>query len=389
MRYLTAGESHGPALIAVIEGLPANLQLDTAAINHQLWRRQQGYGRGYRMKIESDQVEFLTGLRFNKTLGTPLTMKVENKDFKNWLSRMSPTGDSPEDLNIITKPRPGHADLPAALKYDFTDIRNTLERASARNTATLVAIGAVARQLLQHFDIYVYGHIVQIGEVKADQQKLANLTIEELANIADNSPVRCADAEAAEAMMKAIEQAKENGDTLGGIFEVIVTGVPIGLGSYALPENRLDGKIASALMSIQAIKGVEIGLGFEAATKPGSQVHDALFYSQEKGYYRDTNGAGGIEGGISNGEPIIARAAMKPIPTLYKPLPSVDMITKEPYLATIERSDTCAAPAASVIGENVVAWTIAVAFMEKFAGDSMEETSRNFASYQSYLKSRM
>ena len=341
------------------------------------------------MKIESDQVEFLTGLRFNKTLGTPLTMKVENKDFKNWLSRMSPTGDAPEDLNIITKPRPGHADLPAALKYDFTDIRNTLERASARNTATLVAIGAVARQLLQHFGIYVYGHIVQIGEEKAAHRKLSGLTIEELANIADNSPVRCADADAAEAMMKAIEQAKENGDTLGGIFEVIVTGVPIGLGSYALPENRLDGKIASALMSIQAIKGVEIGLGFEAATKPGSQVHDALFYSQEKGYYRDTNGAGGIEGGISNGEPIIARAAMKPIPTLYKPLPSVDMITKEPYLATIERSDTCAAPAASVIGENVVAWTIAVAFMEKFAGDSMEETSRNFASYQSYLKSRM
>ncbi len=389
MRYLTAGESHGPALIAVIEGLPANLQLDTAAINHQLWRRQQGYGRGYRMKIESDQVEFLTGLRFNKTLGTPLTMKIENKDYKNWVSRMSPTGDSPEDLNIITKPRPGHADLPAALKYDFTDIRNTLERASARNTATLVAIGAVARQLLQLFGIHVYGHIVQIGEVKADQQKLADLTIEELAKIADNSPVRCADADAAEAMMKAIEQAKENGDTLGGIFEVIVTGVPIGLGSYALPENRLDGKIASALMSIQAIKGVEIGLGFEAATKPGSQVHDALYYSKEKGYYRNTNGAGGIEGGISNGEPITARAAMKPIPTLYKPLPSVDMITKEPYLATIERSDTCAAPAASVIGENVVAWTIAVAFMEKFAGDSMEETSRNYASYQSYLKSKM
>ena len=341
------------------------------------------------MKIESDQVEFLTGLRFNKTLGTPLTMKIENKDYKNWVSRMSPTGDSPEDLNIITKPRPGHADLPAALKYDFTDIRNTLERASARNTATLVAIGAVARQLLQLFGIHVYGHIVQIGEVKADQQKLADLTIEELAKIADNSPVRCADADAAEAMMKAIEQAKENGDTLGGIFEVIVTGVPIGLGSYALPENRLDGKIASALMSIQAIKGVEIGLGFEAATKPGSQVHDALYYSKEKGYYRNTNGAGGIEGGISNGEPITARAAMKPIPTLYKPLPSVDMITKEPYLATIERSDTCAAPAASVIGENVVAWTIAVAFMEKFAGDSMEETSRNYASYQSYLKSKM
>ncbi len=389
MRYLTAGESHGPALIAVIEGLPANLILDSEAINHQLWRRQQGYGRGYRMKIESDQVEFLTGLRFNHTLGTPLTMKIENKDYKNWISRMSPTGDSPDDLNIITKPRPGHADLPAALKYDFTDIRNTLERASARNTTTLVAIGAVARQLLKIFDIHVYGHIVQIGEVKADPQKLASLTIEELASLAENSPVRCADEDAATAMMSAIDQAKQNGDTLGGIFEVMVTGVPIGLGSYALPENRLDGKIASGLMSIQAIKGVEIGLGFEAATKPGSQVHDALFYSHDKGYYRNTNGAGGIEGGISNGEPIIARAAMKPIPTLYKPLPSVDMITKEPYLAAIERSDTCAAPAASVIGENVVAWIIAVTLMEKFAGDSIEETKRNYASYQTYLKSRM
>ena len=389
MRYLTAGESHGPALIAVIEGLPANLSLDLEAINHQLWRRQQGYGRGYRMKIESDQVEILTGLRFAKTLGTPLTMRIDNKDFHNWTERMSPTGNPPSDLAIMTKPRPGHADLAAALKYDFTDIRNTLERASARNTATLVAIGAVARQLLDVFGIHVYGHIVQIGAIQADQQKFATLSYQELASAAENSPVRCADDEAAKAMMQAIDHAKENGDTLGGIFEVMVTGVPIGLGSYALPEDRLDGKIAAALMSIQAIKGVEIGMGFEAATKPGSQVHDALYYSKEQGYYRSTNGAGGIEGGISNGEVIVARAAMKPIPTLYKPLPSVDMITKEPYLATIERSDTCAAPAASVIGENMVAWVLAVAFMEKFAGDSIDETTRNYSSYQAYLQSRM
>ncbi len=389
MRYLTAGESHGPALIAVIEGLPANLDLDPTAINQELWRRQQGYGRGLRMKIETDQAEILSGLRFGKTLGTPLTLKIDNKDFKNWTDRMAPTGDPPDNLAVVTKPRPGHADLAAALKYDFTDIRNSLERASARNTATLVAVGAVARQLLAVFGIAVYGHIVQIGAIQADSNTLSGMAWADIAAAAEQSPVRCADEKAATLMMQAIDEAKANGDTLGGIFEVAAVGVPIGLGSYALPEDRLDGNIAGALMSIQAIKGVEIGMGFEAAKQPGSRVHDAIYYDQERGYYRGGNGAGGIEGGISNGEVIVARAAMKPIPTLYKPLPSVDMESKAPYLATIERSDACAAPAAAVVGENVLAWVLAVALMEKFGGDSIAETARNYHAYLTYLTTRM
>lgn len=389
MRYLTAGESHGPALTAIIEGLPANLHLDLEAVNHELWRRQQGYGRGLRMKIESDQVEILSGLRFHKTLGTPLAIKIVNRDFKNWQERMAPAGDPPEDLVTVTKPRPGHADLAAALKYDFADIRNVLERASARNTATLVAVGAIARQLLREFGIEVYGHIVQIGDIRVDATSLSDLSIVQIAKAAEDSPVRCADVQAGEAMMSAIDAAKENGDTLGGIFEIIVTGLPVGLGSYATPTERLDGRLAGALMSIQAIKGIEIGLGFQAATLPGSKVHDAIQYESGRGFYRDTNGAGGLEGGITNGEPLVLRAAMKPIPTLYKPLPSVDLATKEPFVAAIERSDTCAAPAAAVVGENVVAWVLAETFMEKFAGDSITETRRNYESYQEYIQSRL
>ncbi|MCY0875029.1 MAG: chorismate synthase [Firmicutes bacterium] len=388
MRYLTAGESHGPSLVAIIEGLPAGMEIDTEVVNHQLWRRQQGHGRGYRMKIETDEVQWQAGVRFGKTMGTPVSFTITNRDHKNWLTRMAPTGDAPEDLAIITKPRPGHADLPGYLKYDLADMREGLERASARNTATLVAVGAIARQLLQAFGIKLFSHIVQIGDVAIDRSVLSELSFEQLAERAEQSPVRTADPGAETRMIAAIDQAKADGNTVGGIFEIIATGVPVGLGSYAMPDRRLDGRIAGMVMGVQAIKGVEIGLGFAAATLPGSDVHDAILHTPERGYYRPSNGAGGIEGGISNGEPIVVRAAMKPIPTLYKPLPSVDVITKEPYLATIERSDACAAPAAAVVAENAVAWVLAEAFMEKFGGDSMVQVRDHYEAYAARIQAR-
>jgi len=388
LRYLTAGESHGPALTAIVEGLPAGLAIATEAVNQQLWRRQQGHGRGYRMKIETDTIEWQAGMRFGKTMGTPVAFSIANRDHKNWLTRMSPTGESPEDLARITKPRPGHADLPGYLKYDLTDMREALERASARNTATIVAVGAIARQLLAAFGIELFAHIVRIGDVAVNVDTLSAMTLAELAAKAEASDVRTADFEAERQMIAAIDQAKSDGNTLGGVFEIVVTGVPVGLGSYAMPDRKLDGRIAGMLMSIQAIKGVEIGMGFAAAAVPGSAVHDAIHHDKSRGFYRPSNGAGGIEGGISNGEPIIVRAAMKPIPTLYKPLPSVDVVTKEPYLATIERSDACAAPAAAVVGENAVAWVIAQALVEKFGGDSLAEMERNVASYLARVEER-
>ncbi|UOF92916.1 chorismate synthase [Fodinisporobacter ferrooxydans] len=384
MRYLTAGESHGPELTAIVDGVPSQFPIDQDGLNHQLYRRQQGYGRGYRMKIESDQATITSGVRFGKTLGTPITLHITNRDWKNWQEKMAVFGEPPENLAEVTKPRPGHADLAGALKYDHKDIRNVLERSSARNTATLVACGAVARQILEQFGIRVFGHVVRIGSVVADIPDMPFVTFMERA---EASEVRCVDPTAEQAMIAQIEQAKNDGDTLGGTFEIIATGLPIGLGSYAQPDQRLDGRLAGALMGFQAIKGVEIGMGFEVAERPGSQVHDEIFY-QEGMYQRRTNGAGGIEGGISNGQPIVIRAAMKPIPTLYKPLQSVDMNTKEPYLASIERSDTCAVPAAAVVGEAVVCWTLAQAFLEKFAGDSFGEVKRNYDSYMAYLQSR-
>ncbi|WP_018133249.1 chorismate synthase [Effusibacillus pohliae] len=380
LRYLTAGESHGPQLTAIIEGLPANLPLSIDKINHQLWRRQQGFGRGGRMRIETDQVTITSGVRFGKTMGTPVTLVVINRDWKNWEQRMAVTGEPPADLEIVSKPRPGHADLAGSLKYNQQDVRNVLERASARNTATLVAVGAVARQLLEEFNIHVYSHIVELGPIKAGP--VAG-TIEEIAVRAEQSQVRVANPDKEAEIIELIKQARKEGNSLGGIFEVVVTGVPVGLGSYSMPDRRLDSRLAGALMGIQAIKGVEIGLGFDAARKPGSEVHDEIFYTAEQGYYRETNGAGGIEGGVSNGQPIVVRAAMKPIPTLYKPLRSVDMATKQPFAASIERSDVCAAPAAAVVGEAVTAWVIAASFLEKFGGDSLEETRVN---YNNYLK---
>lgn len=380
LRYLTAGESHGPQLTAIIEGLPANLPVSAEKINHQLWRRQQGFGRGGRMRIESDQVNIGSGVRFGKTMGTPITLVVENRDWKNWEQRMAVQGQPPEDLEVVTKPRPGHADLAGALKYNQQDIRNVLERASARNTATLVTIGSVARQLLEEFDIHVYSHIVELGPIQVGP---VEGTIEEIAARAEQSQVRVANPEKEEEIIELIKKVRKEGNSLGGIFEVVVTGVPFGLGSYSVPDRKLDSRLAGALMGIQAIKGVEIGVGFDAARKPGSEVHDEIFYSATKGFYRETNGAGGIEGGVSNGQPIVVRAAMKPIPTLYKPLRSVDMESKETYEASIERSDVCAAPAAAVVGEAVVAWVIAASFLEKFGGDSLEEIRSN---YKQFLK---
>ncbi|WP_067850715.1 chorismate synthase [Alicyclobacillus mali (ex Roth et al. 2021)] len=384
LRYLSAGESHGPALTVVIDGFPSNVTIRKEKIDEQLRRRQQGYGRGYRQQIESDEVQVTSGIRFGKTLGTPITLVVQNRDFKNWSEKMAPFGDKPENLREIYRPRPGHADLAGAIKYDHEDIRNVLERASARNTATLVAAGALARQLLEHFGIQVAAHVVELCDVKAAQFPD---TLEELEARANASPVRCADEAAAEQMMARIDEAKAAGDTVGGIFEVIVRGCPIGLGSYAQPDRKLDGRLAAALMSIQAIKGVEIGLGFEAARRMGSKVHDPILYSGTR-YVRSHNGAGGLEGGVTNGEDIVIRAAMKPISTLYNPLPSVNMKTKEVEPAAIERSDICALPAASVVGENVVAWVIADAFLEKFAGDSLEQIEDAFQAYQARVSQR-
>ncbi|WP_326492561.1 chorismate synthase [Alicyclobacillus dauci] len=377
IRYLSAGESHGPGLSIIIDGFPSNLPVSKDVIDDQLRRRQMGYGRGFRQRIETDTVEVTSGIRFGKTLGTPITMNVANRDFKNWTERMSVFGDKPDDLKEIYRPRPGHADLAGAIKYDHEDIRNVLERASARNTATIVAAGALARQLLGQFGIQVTAHVVELCDVVA---KDLPDDLDALIEAADASEVRCADKEAEAQMIARIDEAKKNGDTVGGIFEVIVRGCPIGLGSYAMPDRKLDGRLAGALMSVQAIKGVEIGLGFEAARRFGSKVHDPIAHNGSR-YLRSSNGAGGLEGGVTNGEDVVIRVAMKPISTLYKPLPSVNMKTKETELAEIERSDYCALPAASVVGENVVAWVIADALTEKLGGDSLEQMKDNYDQY--------
>lgn len=384
IRYLSAGESHGPGLSIIVDGFPSNLTVSKDVIDNQLRRRQMGYGRGFRQRIETDTVEVTSGIRFGKTLGTPITMTVANRDFKNWTDRMGVFADKPDDVKEIYRPRPGHADLAGAIKYDHEDIRNVLERASARNTATIVAAGGLARQLLSQFGIDVTAHVVELCDVTA---KNLPDSLDEVKRLADESQVRCADADAEKAMIESIDTAKKNGDTVGGIFEVIVRGCPIGLGSYAMPDRKLDGRLAGALMSIQAIKGVEIGLGFEAARRYGSKVHDAIAHNGSN-YLRSSNGAGGLEGGVTNGEDVVVRVAMKPISTLYKPLPSVNMKTKETELATIERSDYCALPAASVVGENVVAWVIADALVEKLGGDSIEQMQDNFRAYQERVSNR-
>ncbi|SDJ96689.1 chorismate synthase [Natronincola ferrireducens] len=375
-RLLTAGESHGKGLVGVIEGFPANVHIDIDEVNKDLARRQKGYGRGGRMKIEKDKAEILSGVRGGMTLGSPIALLIENKDYANWEPHMNPISVEGETTKV-TQPRPGHADLTGALKYGFSDIRNVLERSSARETAVRVAIGSFARQLMKVFNIEVYSHVTAIGGAALEAR------VEDIEKIkgAEGSEVRCVDPVVEKAMIEEIKNAKEEGDSLGGIFEIHITGVPRGLGSYVQWDHKLDGKLTYNLMGIQAIKGVEIGYGFDNAQQRGSLVHDEIFYEENKGYYRGTNHAGGIEGGMSNGETIIIRCAMKPIPTLYKPLKTVDIATKETVLATVERSDTCAVPAASIVGEMVAITVIAQEFLKKFGGDSLEEIKKVWKDY--------
>ncbi|ACH38572.1 chorismate synthase [Citrifermentans bemidjiense Bem] len=389
-RYLTAGESHGPQLTAIVEGVPSGLKISEADINVDLARRQGGYGRGGRMKIETDKVQILSGVRWGETMGSPITLVVENSDWVNWEERMSPYAEHRDDSIRVTRARPGHADLPGAMKYCQSDVRNILERSSARETAVRVAVGAVAKAYLARFGIAVTGCVLELGGVKAERPDLGVKALQE--KIAA-SPVYTYDPKAELEMIAAIDRAKDAGDTLGGVVEVRVTGLPVGLGSHVQWDRRLDARLAAAVMSIQAFKGVEVGAGFETARLPGSQVHDEIFFDQQRvargektGFYRNTNRAGGLEGGITNGEEIVICGAMKPIPTLYQPLQSVDILTKEPFEATVERSDCCAVPAASVVAEAVVAIEIASAFMDKFGGDSVAETARNYSSYIEYLR---
>ncbi len=391
LRYLTAGESHGPQLTAIIEGVPSGLKIAEEEINADLARRQGGYGRGGRMQIEKDVVEILSGVRWGETIGSPVTLCVKNRDWVNWKEKMSPYEVHRDDKIRVTRSRPGHADLPGAMKYNQRDVRNILERASARETAVRVAVGAVARAFLVEFGVTVCGFVVELGGIKAQRPKLP---LDKLRGLVAKSELFTFDQDAEERMKALIDQSREAGDTVGGIIEVAVAGAPPGLGSHVQWDRKLDARLAMALMSVQAIKGVEIGLGFEMARRPGSQVHDEIYYDSTRiiegdstGFYRKTNNAGGIEGGITNGEELLVRAAMKPIPTLYKPLKSVDMQSKEQFEATVERSDICAVAAASVVAEAVVAIEIANAFLEKLGGDSMVEIRRNYDGYIDYLRS--
>ncbi|WP_174734010.1 chorismate synthase [Mesobacillus harenae] len=373
MRYLTAGESHGPQLTAIIEGLPAGMPLVAEDINENLARRQKGYGRGRRMQIEKDEVQILSGVRHGYTLGSPVTLAVENNDWKHWTNIMGQAPletDSDDVKRKITRPRPGHADLNGALKYGHRDMRNVLERSSARETTVRVAAGAAAKKLLSLLGIELACHVIEIGGVKAQPVRYDSL--QELKDKTEASPVRCYDSEAEVQMMEAIDKAKKNGDSIGGIVEVIAEGMPAGVGSYVHYDRKLDAKLAAAIVSINAFKGVEFGIGFEAARKPGSEVHDEIVWNEEQGYYRKSNRLGGFEGGMTTGMPIVVRGVMKPIPTLYKPLQSVDIETKEPFSASIERSDSCAVPAAAVVAEAAIAWELAAAIVGQYYGDRFE-----------------
>jgi chorismate synthase len=383
LRYLNAGESHGKSLLAVLEGVPAGLPLTADMVNQDLARRQKGYGRGGRMRLEEDRVEFVCGVRKGQTLGNPIGLMIANKDWENWKEVMAvEPGPVPAD-KVVTRPRPGHADLVGAIKYAHRDIRNVLEKASARETAIRVAVGGVAKALLAQFGMRVLSYTTEIGGVVARRCEDPLVAFEQ----AEASDVRSPDPDAGARMIERIRTAKHRGDTLGGIFEVVVTNPPIGLGSYSQWDRRLGARLAMAVMSIQAMKGVEIGMGFDAARRFGSEVHDDIYYEQGgKGFIRKTNNAGGLEGGITNGEPIVLRVAMKPISTLYSPKKSVDIETKQPFDATVERSDICTVPAAGVVGEAVVAFEIANAMIDKFGGDSLEEMKRNYHAYQEYVK---
>lgn len=384
LRYLNGGESHGKYLIAVLEGVPAGLPLTADMINQDLARRQKGYGRGGRMRVEEDRVEFACGVRKGQTIGNPLGLLIANKDWENWKDVMAAEPGPVPTEKVVTRPRPGHADLVGAIKYGHRDIRNVLEKASARETAIRVAIGGVAKALLSHFGMRVISYTVEIGGIIA---KRCDNPVESYER-AETSAVRSPDPEAGARMIEQIRTAKHRGDTLGGVFEVVVINPPIGLGTYAQWDRRLSARLTMATMSIQAMKGVEIGMGFESARRFGSEVHDEIYYNQAgREFVRHTNNAGGLEGGITNGQPIVMRVAMKPISTLYSPKKSVDIQTKEPFEATVERSDICTVPAAGVVGEAVIAYEMANALIEKFGGDSLDEMKRNYDSYQAYVKS--
>ncbi|MEE9499949.1 MAG: chorismate synthase [Candidatus Omnitrophota bacterium] len=371
IRYLTAGESHGKALVSIIEGIPKGLKLDVAFIDKELTRRMKGFGRGKRMRIEKDKIEILSGVRLGRTLGSPITLLIKNRDFKI------------ETLPSISSPRPGHADLAGALKFGEPDIRNILERASARETASRVATGALVKTLLREFGIDFLSHVIMIGPVKSEKV----FPFAKMKLLAEKSPVRCVDKDATQLMCQAIEEARLDGDTLGGIFEVIARGVPVGLGSYTQWDRRLDGNLARAIMAIPGIKGVEIGRGFSLALERGSVVHDEIFFDKRlKKFFRKRNNAGGIEGGITNGEDIVLRAAMKPIATLLRPLGSVNIKTKRKSKAQVERADVCVVPSSGVIAESVSAIEIARAMGEKFGGDSLTEMKRNYGSYIKQLR---
>ncbi|HFU4117089.1 TPA: chorismate synthase [Streptococcus suis] len=386
MRYLTAGESHGPRLTAIIEGVPAGLPLTAEDINADLKRRQGGYGRGSRMQIETDRVEITAGVRHGKTTGAPITLNVTNKDHQKWLDIMAVEDieDKLKSKRRIKHPRPGHADLVGGMKYRFDDLRNSLERSSARETTMRVAVGAVAKRILAELDIEIANHVVVFGGKEIDVPD--GLTVAEIKDRAAKSEVSIVNQEREEEIKAYIDQIKRDGDTIGGVVETIVGGVPVGLGSYVQWDKKLDAKLAQAVVSINAFKGVEFGVGFQAGYLKGSQVMDEILWSEQEGYTRRTNNLGGFEGGMTNGEPLVIRGVMKPIPTLYKPLMSVDIDTHEPYKATVERSDPTALPAAGVVMESVVATTIATEILEKFSSDNMEELRAAVASHRDYVR---
>lgn len=388
LRFLNAGESHGPALTAIVEGYPSNVNVSSDRINHELARRQKGYGRGGRMKIEKDTVEILSGVRFGITLGTPITLMIKNKDWENWTDIMAVEGQ-PIDKRQILEPRPGHADLIGGIKYGFYDLRNVLERASARETTTRVAVGALCKILLEDIGIKIGSYVLSIGEKKIYKEEIKNLSYEERFENAENSEVRIPVLGKDEEFKEYIDKMKEEGESLGGVFEVYALNVPVGLGSYSQWDRRLDGIIAQAIMSIQAIKGVEIGEGFNLTYTTGYNAHDEIFWSKEEGFYRKTNRAGGLEGGMTNGMPIVVRAAMKPIPTLMrqKSLKSVNVKTKEPFDAAKERSDITAVPAAAVVAESMLAFVLAREILQKFGNDNWIEIKKRIEDYREYVKS--
>ena len=387
MRYLTSGESHGKQLTTIIEGVPARMPLLKEDIDESLLRRQKGHGRGRRMQIEKDLVEIKSGVRHGYTLGSPISLVVTNDDFKAWVNIMGeePIEEDSKIRRVVTRPRPGHADLNGALKYGHRDMRNVLERSSARETTARVAAGAVAKIMLKQLGIEVVGYVKEIAGIRVEEK--GDLSMEERQQISEASPVRVLDKNVEQKMMDRIDQAKKDGDSIGGICEVYVEGMPAGVGSYVHYDRKLDAKLAGSVMSINAFKGAEIGLGFEAARRNGSEVHDEILWSEERGYYRRTNRLGGFEGGMTTGMPIVIKGVMKPIPTLYKPLQSVDIDTKEPFNASIERSDSCAVPAAAVVMEHVVAFELAKAITEQFTSDQFPQLKKALEEYREETRS--